>query len=80
MDSFEANTQAFIIRIWLEPRDDSQATPEWRGLIEHAPTRQRRYFKDWAVVSDFVEQYLVQMGIRVSWRWRLRRWVNRLLG
>ena len=79
MDSFEANTHVFIVRVWLEPRDNKVATPEWRGVIEHVPNGKRRYFKDAALITDFIEPYLEQMGIRVSLSRRLRRWVKKIV-
>ncbi len=79
MDPFEANTHVFIVRIWLEPRDSTVVSPEWRGVIEHAPTQQRRYFRDLAVIPDFIEPYLDQMGIRVGLRWRLSQWLKKIV-
>ena len=79
MDPFEANTQVFVVRIWPEPRDNAVAAPEWRGVIEHAPSRTRRYLRDLNVIPEFIAPYLEQVGIRFSWRWRLRQWLNRLL-
>jgi hypothetical protein len=79
MDSFEANTHVFIIRVWREQRDNEMATPEWRGVIEHVPTGQRRYFKDPALIVEFIGPYLQQTGIRVSLSRRLRRCVKRIV-
>ncbi len=76
MDSFEANTNVFIVRIWLEPQRSTTATPEWRGVIEHLPTHQRRHFRNAAVITEFIEPYLEQMGIRVARIGRLRRWLK----
>ncbi len=78
MDSFEDNTNVFIVRVWLEPRDSPAARPEWRGVIEHAGTRQRRYFKNMSGITEFVEPYLEQMGIRVGQGGRLRRWLKKI--
>ncbi len=78
MDFFETNTQVFIVRVWIEPRTDVTIAPEWRGVIEHVATHQRRYFKDLAPITDFVEQYLGQMRIRVSLRWRVHWWVKKI--
>jgi hypothetical protein len=76
MEPLEANTQVFIVRVWLEPRSNPDAPPEWRGVIEHAPTRERRYIKDLNDLADFVAVYLAQMGVKVkrgSWLRRPRR-------
>lgn len=76
---FETNTQVFIVRIWPEPRDSTAAVPEWRGVIEHAPSRARRYLRDLNVIPEFIAPYLEQIGMRFNWQWRLRQWLNRLL-
>jgi len=73
MDPFEANTHVFIVRIWLEPRDSATATPEWRAVIEHAPTRQQRYLNDLNVIPEFIKPYLQQMGVKFGWRERIHR-------
>ena len=78
MDSFEAHTNVFIVRIWLEPRESPAAKPEWRGVIEHVATHQRRYFKNMSVITEFAEPYLEQMGIYVGQRGRLRRWLKKI--
>ena len=73
MEPLEANTQVFIVRVWLEPRNDPDAPPEWRGVIEHAPTRERRYLKDLNDLADFVAVYLEHMGVKVKRGSWLRR-------
>ena len=66
MDSFEANTHVFIVRIWLEPRDSITATPEWRGMIEHVPSGERHYLQDLQSVPAFIQPYLEQMGVKFN--------------
>lgn len=76
MEPLEANTQVFIVRVWLEPRSSPDAPPEWRGVIEHAPTRERRYIKDLNDLSAFIAVYLEHMGVKIkrgSWLRRPRR-------
>ena len=43
MASPGAETYAFILRIWQEPREIENAAPEWRAMIEHVQTGKRRY-------------------------------------
>jgi hypothetical protein len=76
MTLFEANTQVFIVRIWLEPRDIENATAEWRGVIEHLPTGERRYVKDLGELQAFMATYLEGMRVELGLRSRMRRWLN----
>jgi len=55
MRSFEDNTHSFIVRIWLEPREIQNEPPEWRGMIEHLPSGDRRYLRDLDEISSFIE-------------------------
>lgn len=57
MDLFEANTHVFILRFWLEPREIEGAEPEWRGVIEHVQSGERRYFRNLEVMLSFVAKY-----------------------
>jgi hypothetical protein len=77
MDSFEAKTHVFIVRVWLEPRESTMSTPEWRGVIEHVPTQRRQYFKDLACIPAFIMPYLEEMGAQFGLCWRARRWLYR---
>ena len=58
MKSFEENTHAFVVRVWLEPRELEGAQPEWRGVIEHVPSGERLYIKDLEEVVSFIGSYL----------------------
>ena len=69
-------SQVFLLRIWGEARELPEAAPTWRGTIEHLPTRTRAYFQDLAGIILFILPYLEEMGVRVSWPWRLRRWLR----
>ncbi|MFQ5857712.1 MAG: hypothetical protein ACE5LU_19065 [Anaerolineae bacterium] len=76
MTSFEDNTHVFIVRIWREPREIDGAAPEWRGVIEHVTTGERRYLKDVDAIVAFILPYLEGMGVELGLRWRVRRWLN----
>lgn len=47
----------FIVRIWTEPTTSVQL-PQWRGMVEHAATRQRLYFTSMNDMNDFVNSRL----------------------
>lgn len=46
MDLSEEEAHAFIVRIWREPREIDDAASEWRGMIEHVESGERRYFRE----------------------------------
>jgi hypothetical protein len=84
MALFEEHTHAFIVRIWLEPREDdntrtgadsdSNSTPkttssEWRGVIEHVTTHEKRFLRDLDAITAFIRVYLERMGADLGTRW-----------
>lgn len=85
MKSFEENTHAFVVRVWLEPREIDGADPEWRGVIEHVPSGERRSLKDLKEIKEFIAPYLQMMGVEFpqiqparGWQmmWKLK-WLKR---
>lgn len=72
----EENTQAFLVRIWSEPREIEHARPEWRGMVEHIPSGQRRYVKSLDELAAFIASYLASMGVKLEAYWRLRQWLK----
>jgi hypothetical protein len=73
---FHGQRHVFVVRIWLEPREIAGAVAEWRGMIEHLPTQERRYLNDLAAISRFITPYLYSMGIKGGVRAGLRRWLS----
>lgn len=74
MKSFEENTHAFIVRVWLEPRELEGAAPECRWVIEHVPSGERRYLKDLSEAEIFISTCLRGMCSEQSknkrpWSW-----------
>jgi hypothetical protein len=47
----------FIVRTWREP-STVVATSEWRGLVEHVSTGQRRYFTRLEDLDRFILQQM----------------------
>lgn len=45
--------QLFVLRVWLHELGDGNQ--EWRGEIEYAVSREKRYFREWSVLLDFVQ-------------------------
>lgn len=84
MKSFEEHVNSFIIRIWVEPRDEEGTNPEWRGRIEHVQSGERAYFRDLDKMVEFMmdnlngESEIPPLTIQEK-RGGLRRLLRRLL-
>lgn len=63
MQAYEESNCSFVVKIWVEPKDDPAAIPVWRGHITHVISGERRYFTDLTLVIAFIQRYLAQMGI-----------------
>lgn len=63
MSPFQDQTEAFIVRIWVEPRELPHAPPLWRGVVEHVYSGERRYIRSLQDVVEFIAAYLVELGI-----------------
>jgi hypothetical protein len=57
---FEDDTHVFILRIWRERREIEGAPAVWRGLIEHVPSGDQRYFCDLDDVPECVRPYIAE--------------------
>lgn len=77
MDYFEESDHAFIIRIWKENREIQDASPTWRGVIEHVPTGKRRYLRNLGHIIAFLSPYFNEMGLRMGVFWRLVVWASK---
>jgi hypothetical protein len=86
MSSFEDSdeevddAQSFIIKVWIEDRAEQDDQGVWRGRITHVPSYERRYLKNLSEIEDFIAPYLEAMGVKLHRRWRLGRWLRRLIG
>lgn len=50
------NSATFIVRIWMEPREIEGEPPEWRGMIEHLESHEKKYFHSLEVLASFIRQ------------------------
>jgi hypothetical protein len=80
MDEIESEAQSFIVRIWVEERAEDADQGIWRGHITHVSSSRRRYLKNLDEIGDFIAPYLMEMGVKLEMRWRIRRWLRRLMG
>ena len=66
MKSIKETTYAFIIRIWLEPREIKNAETFWRGMIEPLDGDKRVYFDHLDKMNTYFAKYLEDIGIKVD--------------
>jgi hypothetical protein len=55
---------AFIVRVWLEGREVEGAPSEWRGMIQHVASGERRYINDLNQIKHFVRSHLEKLGVK----------------
>jgi hypothetical protein len=55
-------SQAFIIRVWCEPREEGDLEPVIRGNIEHLETKDSRYFSECNQLAEFITKHLSDEG------------------
>ncbi len=79
MDLSESNSQSFIVKVWVEDSAEETGKAVWHGHITHVTGGQRRYLKNLREIEDFIAPHLEAMGVRLGTRWRVRRWLNRLM-
>lgn len=66
MDSIGQDTLAFIVRIWIEPREITDVAPIWRGTIEHVPDGNRNYLRTLDDIAPYIASYLEEKGITAT--------------
>lgn len=69
----DEDAHVFIVRVWREPREIAGAQPEWRGVVEHVASKQRRFIREPSDISTFVAGY-VDSALGDS---QLKRWLSR---
>jgi hypothetical protein len=79
MDSLEPDSQSFIVKVWVEDSAGQDGRGVWRGHITHVSSHERRYLKNLGEIGDFIASYLEEMGVKLGVRWRIRRWLKRLM-
>ncbi len=80
MDSLEPGAQSFIVKVWVEDSAVAGGRGVWRGHITHVLSGKRRYIKKLDEIPGFIAPHLEEMGAKLGMRWRLRRWLRRLMG
>jgi hypothetical protein len=54
----------FVLRVWRVVLDDG--TKEWRGAIEYLASREKKYFREWSAVLDFMQQRCDQTEMQAA--------------
>lgn len=80
MGAPEDRTQVFIVRFWPEPRELETATPEWRGVVEHVKSGERRFVQRPDEVALFIAAYVTPGGSAATLRSRVGRWLKERWG
>lgn len=57
----EENSSAFIVRVWIEPREVEGAPVVWRGSIEPVASGRVKYVVELEEIGRFVGGVLEQM-------------------
>jgi len=71
--SIKETTQAFVVRIWIEPRQMSDAEPIWRGVIERVDNGDRVCFNQLDKMNTYFAKYLNEIGIKID---NVEKWVR----
>ena len=79
MEPLEPDAQSFIVKVWVEDSTETGGQGVWRGHITHVPSHERRYLKNLGEIEDFIAPHLEAMGVKLSIRWRVRRWFKRVI-
>ncbi len=51
-----SRSHLFTVRVWRQDLGDGRS--EWRGQVQHALSRQTRYFRDWQMLAVCVQDML----------------------
>lgn len=84
MESPDANTHSFVVKLWLEETAAEAGRVRWRGHVTHVGSGKRLYFQRLEEIVDFMTPYLEMMGVErgITSRIgrRLRMWRLHLIG
>ncbi|NIR45392.1 MAG: phage tail sheath family protein [Gemmatimonadetes bacterium] len=51
-------SHVFVLRVWPEPPQMEGAPAEFRGVLEHVPSRERRHFRELEELARIIPNYL----------------------
>ncbi|PKN92464.1 MAG: hypothetical protein CVU44_15125 [Chloroflexi bacterium HGW-Chloroflexi-6] len=47
---------SFIVRIWVEPRENADEQTAWRGMVQHVVSGEQTYFQTFEEMVAFMKQ------------------------
>lgn len=50
------NYHLFVLKVWRAEAGDGET--EWRGSVQAIASREKRYFREWAALLEFVQTQL----------------------
>jgi len=53
-------THLFVIRVWAQDIENGRS--EWRGRVQHIPSGEVHYFREWADMVSIVQHLLPDNG------------------
>ena len=54
-----AYSHLFTVRLWMEELGNGQT--EWRGQVQQVLTGEKRYFRDWSTLIEFLKMRLQEL-------------------
>ena len=72
----EPDTHSFVVKIWVDDRDEKTGRVIWRGHITHVASRRRQYFDGLSGLIVFLLPYLKALNIRLPLFWRVYQWLT----
>jgi hypothetical protein len=78
MDLYASSVHSFIVKLWIETESEEDTETTWRGHITHVPDGRRQYLKELDDAIEFMEPYLLKMGMEHKRRGPVGRWLRRL--
>ena len=72
----EPDTHSFVIKLWLDDRDEVTGQVTWRGHITHVSSSQRQYFDNLSDLIAFLLPYFKAMNIKLPIIWRVIQWLS----
>lgn len=58
------HSHLFTVQIWREHLGEGES--EWRGKVEHVPSREARYFREWSMLIAFLLEVLSQQDLQAE--------------
>jgi hypothetical protein len=58
-EQFTLRSHLFTVRLWVEPLGNGQS--EWRGKVQHVPSGEAQYIRDWPALQAFLKRMLQRL-------------------